>query len=258
MNSLVVLAMLLAILMIGLGGKKGLRSFITLFINFALFIVLLFFMNIPEVNPVILTMFICIIISFINLFYINGTNTMTKTAFTSTVFTTLLLSGLILYFANATLIQGFGKEETEELSMASLRIGIDFSKVAVAVIMMSTIGAITDASIAIASPMKEMHQLKPDIDRKNLFIFGLSIGKDIIGTSMNTLFFAFVGSYLALLILFSDLSYSWSEMINSKIFSGEVVTIACSAIGLIAVIPITAFCTSYVLTKKTPPSHQEN
>ena len=49
------------------------------------------------------------------------------------------------------MIQGFGEEEIEELSDYFLYIGVDFVKIGVSVIIMSTIGAITDAAIAIAS-----------------------------------------------------------------------------------------------------------
>ena len=148
------------------------------------------------------------------------------------------------------MIQGFGEEETEEMGMFSFYIGLDFVKIAVSVIIMSTIGAITDAAIAIASPMREMHIHHPNIDRKELFQFGISIGRDILGTSTNTLFFAFFGSYLALILWFKDLSYSLGEVINSKVFSSEMITICCSAIGVTSVIPVTAWITAYFLTRK--------
>ncbi len=61
---------------------------------------------------------------------------------------------------------------------------------------MSTIGAIVDTAISITSPMREIHQQNPDITRKDLFMSGIRIGRDILGTSSNTLFFAFFGGYM--------------------------------------------------------------
>jgi uncharacterized membrane protein len=87
------------------------------------------------------------------------------------------------------------------------------------------------------------------LDRKELFTSGLSIGKDILGTSTNTLFFAFFGGYLALLIWFKDLSYSAGDIVNSKIFSAEMITILCAGIGVTLVIPITSGITAYFLVK---------
>ncbi|MEK5185394.1 YibE/F family protein [Solibacillus sp. FSL W7-1324] len=250
MNVLVLLSGILFMLMAIIGGKKGIRSFIALFLNFGVIVVLLFFMNDPTLNPVILTLIACVFISCINLFYINEVNWTTKTAFYATIVTTIVLVIFISFITNSAMIQGFGEEETEEMGMFSFYIGLDFVKIAVSVIIMSTIGAITDAAIAIASPMREMHIHHPRIERKELFYFGLSIGRDILGTSTNTLFFAFFGGYLALLIWFKDLSYSFGEIFNSKVFSSELITICCAAIGVTLVIPVTAWITAYFLTRK--------
>ena len=116
----------------------------------------------------ILTLAACVVISCINLFYINEVNRKTKTAFLSTIITTVILVLFITVITNKAMIQGFGEEEIEELGMFSFYIGIDFVKIAVSVIIMSTIGAITDAAIAISSPMREMQYHHPQIEPKRI------------------------------------------------------------------------------------------
>ncbi|WP_400244130.1 YibE/F family protein [Niallia sp. JL1B1071] len=249
MNVLVVLGIILFILMSIIGGQKGVSSFFALFFNFSVVIIITVFMTNPNINPIILTLFASIVISCINLFYINGVNIKTKTAFLSTMITIILLLVFILYLSNKAMIQGFGVEELEELSMFSLNIGVDFIKIGTSVIIMSTIGAITDTAMAISSPMREIHFHNPHISKGELYKAGLSIGKDILGTSTNTLFFAFFGGYIALLIWFKDLSYSIGEIINSKIFSAEMITILSAGTGVTLVIPITAWITAYFLVK---------
>lgn len=245
MNVLVLLAAILFILMTLIGGKKGAKSFIALFFNFGVLIFILFFMTNPDINPIIITLIACALISCINLFFINDINSKTKTAFVSTIITTFILLVMIVVVSEKVMIQGFGEEEVEELSVFSLFIGVDFIKIAASVIIISTIGAIVDAAMAISSPMQEMYSHHPTINRKELFAFGISIGKDILGTSTNTLFFAFFGSYLALLMWFKDLSYSVGEVINSKIFSSEMITIFFAGIGVTLVIPITAWISAF-------------
>lgn len=247
MNALVVLAAILFLLMALIGGKKGIRSYLALFFNFAVIFILLFFLNDPNIDPIILTIIASIVISCINLFYINKVNNTTIPAFISTIISIVVLLLFIIFLTKNAIIQGFGEEEVEELSIFSLYIGIDFTKIAASVMIMSTIGAITDTAIAVSSPMREIHFHNPTITRKDLFTSGLSIGKDILGTSTNTLFFAFFGGYLALLIWFKDLSYSLGEIINSKIFSAEMLTLLCAGIGVTMVIPITSWITSLYL-----------
>ena len=253
MNVLVCLGAILFILMILIGGKKGARSFIALFFNFGVLLITVLIMTIPNANPIILTLIACTVISCINLFYINEVNTTTKTAFISSMITIVILLFFIVIVTENAMIQGFGEEETEELSIFSLYIGVDFVKIGASVIIMSTIGAITDTAMAISSPMREMFHHHPFISRKELFTFGLNIGKDILGTSTNTLFFAFFGGYMALLIWFKDLSYSVGEVVNSKIFSAEMITIFCAGIGVALIIPITSWITAYFLVKTKEP-----
>lgn len=249
MNVLVSLAAILFILMILIGGKKGARSFIAIFFNFGVLLLTILIMTNPNADPIILTLIACTVISCINLFYINEVNTKTTTAFISSIITMSILLFFIVIVTENAMIQGFGEEETEELSIFSLYIGVDFVKIGASVIIMSTIGAITDTAMAISSPMREMYNHNPLISRKDLFTFGLNIGKDILGTSTNTLFFAFFGGYMALLIWFKNLSYSVGEIVNSKIFSAEMITIFCAGMGVALIIPITSWITAYFFVK---------
>lgn len=249
MNAIMCLAAILCVLMILIGGTKGFRSFISLFLNFGVFLFTVIFMATPSLNPIILTLIGCTLISCINLFFINSVNSKTTIAFISTMITIIILVFFINIVTENAMIHGFGEEEVDELSIFSLYIGVDFVKIAASVIIMSTIGAITDISISITSPINEIFHHHPMISRKDLFLSGLGIGKDILGTTTNTLFFAFVGGYMGLLLWFKDLSYSVGKIVNSKVFSAEMITILCAGIGVALVIPISSWINAYYLVK---------
>ena len=73
MNISVVLSIILLILMVIVGGGRGLKSFVTLIFNF----LILFFMLIliaAKLDPIKVTFIGCILISYVTLFYINGIN----------------------------------------------------------------------------------------------------------------------------------------------------------------------------------------
>ncbi|MFD1928255.1 YibE/F family protein [Sporosarcina siberiensis] len=249
MNVIVLLAIILLVLMIMVGGKKGLRSFFSLFLNFGVIFFTLAFMLNPDMNPIILTFIASVLIGCISLFYINEINQKTIIAFISTMITTVILLVFIVFVSDSLMIQGFGEEETEALSGYSLYIGIDFMKIGVSVIILSTIGAIMDVAISIASAMHEIVKHNPKIGKKDLVNSGINIGRDILGADTNTLFFAFFGGYLALLIWFKDLSYSIGEIINSKIFSSELMLILCAGTGVALVIPISSWINAYYLLR---------
>src|SRR5690625_822318 len=250
MNTLVVLTIFLFILMLIVGGKKGVRSFISLFLNFIVVLLTVWIMMDPSANPIVLTVIACTIVSCINLFYINEINSKTITAFIATIITIIILIICIYLITKKAMIQGFGEEEIEEIRIFSLYIGIDFVKVSAAVIIMSTIGAITDVAISITSPMREVFRHHPNISRKELFTSGLTIGRDILGSNTNTLFFAFIGGYMGLLLWFKDLSYSFGQIINSKVFSAEMITIFCAGIGIALIVPIASLINAYYLVRR--------
>lgn len=240
MNVLVVLAIILLGLMVIVGGASGVRSFISLFLNGIILVVTVFFMLDTATNILLLTMFACVGLSAVNLFYINGINRKTMAAFLATFMTLSLLLGVIYRVTDVTMIQGFSEEETEELDAYNLLVGIDYIQVAAAVIIMSTIGAIMDVAISITSAMQEYERYSKATKRE-LFHYGMNIGRDILGTDTNTLFFAFFGGYLGLLIWFKDLSYTFGDIVNAKVFGSEVLTIFTAGIGIALVIPIAAF-----------------
>ena len=256
MNMLTVLAIILFILMVLVGGRKGARSFIALFFNLGVLLLTTLFMTDPNVNPIYLTIIACAFISCINLFYINKVNSKTKVAFVSTVITITILIIFINLITKNAMIQGFGEEQVDELNIFSLYIGVDFVKIGTSMIIMSTIGAIVDVAISITSPMREMFYHHPSISRKKLFTSGINIGRDILGSNTNTLFFAFFGGYLGLLIWFRDMTYSFGEVVNSKIFTSEMMIILCAGIGIALIIPIASWLNAYYLVRRREKSNE--
>ena len=80
---------------------------------------------------------------------------------------------------------------------------------------------------------------------------GMTIGKDIIGTTTNTLYFSFVGSYLALFLWFRDLSYPFGEALNAKVLVSEVLSMFVIGIGVTGIIPLTAWVTAHMLLNES-------
>ena len=77
----------------------------------------------------------------------------------------------------------------------------------------------------------------------------MEIGRQIIGTTLNTLFFGFFGGFLSLFIWFAGLHYSFGMIFNNKIFVAEMIMVLTSFIGVLLTVPITAWIMG--LRKKT-------
>jgi len=65
-----------------------------------------------------------------------------------------------------------------------------------------------------------------------------------LGTTTNTLFFAYLGGFMTLFIFFQDMGYSFIAIINSKVFTAEFTRIMLSGMASFLIIPLTAFITA--------------
>lgn len=246
MNSILLLILLL--LMIYIGGKRGAKLFISLCINFII-LMIMFYLIALGINPIIISLLGCLIISYIVLYFVNGENLKTKASIKSIIIILLILTLLIFIITKLTKIAGFGYESSEEINMFSYDINLDYTNVTIALILIGLIGATIDSSIAISSALFEVYENNKHLNSKQLFLSGMSIGKDILGTTTNTLLFAFLGEFMTLLIWYKCGNYKIEDFINAKTFCAEFIKILFSGIGCILVIPITALITTKDIMK---------
>lgn len=240
MSTISALGLVLLILMVLVGGKQGWKAFLSLILNFGfLFMaVILMAFHLP---PLAVTLITGVIILAITIFMGEDDLLTSQTAFYASLIVLVILVLLIIPVEHLAMVQGFGEEDSDDLEGMSILIGINFLKIAVTTTVLSTLGAIAEAAMAIAAGLDEIIQQHPKTTAKELFNNGISVGKQIIGTTFNTLFFGFFGGFLALFIWFSGLHYSFGEIMNNKIFVAELIMVLVSFVGVILTVPITAF-----------------
>lgn len=231
-----------------LGGKRGIRSFFTLWINIFTFLLMVLLIA-WRFNPVTVTLIGALSISSVTLFYINGYNKKTQAALLSVIFVVCVTFAMTYPAAVFAKIHGFTWEQMDQVSTFSRYMPLDFGKIVMCEMLIGLLGAVIDVAISITSPMNELYENNPHLTRKALFQSGLSIGRDILGTMTNTLLFAYIGGFTALVIWFYDLNYSLSEIINAKIFAAEFFQVLTGGIGIALVIPVSAFIGSLFLTR---------
>ncbi len=245
----IILIILLFLLMIYIDIKRGIKLFLSVVFNFII-LMIIFYLIAVGLNPIICSLIGCFIISYIILYYVNERNVKTESSLKSVIIVLIILSFLILFVTKISRIAGFGYESYEEINMFSYDVKIDFTNIAISMILISLIGATVDSSIAISSALYEVYDNNKNLSKKDLFLSGMNIGKDILCTTNNTLMFAFLGEFMTLLIWFYKGDYSFLEIVNAKTFVSEMIKILFSAVGCIIVIPITAYITTESLKKK--------
>ncbi|MDW4050518.1 YibE/F family protein [Staphylococcus saprophyticus] len=256
MSAITLLGLILFILMLIFGGKKGLISYLTLFLNFViLFIsIILIIFGVPIY---LVTLIFCIVIAACNLFVLNSYNTKTKAAFYATIVTTVILIAAIYLSVSIGHLQGFTTEQQDETYIFSMNIGIDMVKFMVFTIVLAVIAAVIDLAITISPPMYELSETNPNLTQKELFHSGMRVGREILATSANTIYLAYFGGQLTLFFWFFKLNYSFGHIINSKIFAQEFISIILGGIAVAISIPITAWLTALLIkNQKAPDTHR--
>lgn len=243
------LSIILFLLLIFIGGKRGLKTFVTIYINLFLLFVLIIITG-WGFNPQIPTFIICVLITIIILFFLNGKNKKTISSFISVLIMLLIFIFITILIGNNIYIQGYSEETIEAIGHVNYNTGLNMLDLSNCIILIGLIGNINDTSIAISSALYEIYINNPRLTKKDLFKSGMNIGKDILGTTTNTLFFAYLGGYMTIFIFFQDFQYNFSDIINSKVFSIEFTRIILSGIASFLIIPLTAMITPIICKKE--------
>lgn len=238
---LISLFLILLILMCLVGGERGAKSFLVLCVNGIIFIASIFFLN--KGFPPILLIFISVLcFCGMNLFFQNGYNVKTFSvafAVVSVIFFTSIFIFALVKFGHLT---GFNEIDffEENAMYLSVDLNLNLFQITVCGMIWGLLGAICDTGMAIATATNEVAIQHPEYTKHQIFKSGMSVGHDIMGTTVNTLFFVGAGEAIMMALMFYTQNTGWVEIMNSKSFMQETSMIIVSCIGCMLIIPLTA------------------
>lgn len=243
---LVYLSLIFVLLLILVGGMKGLKSIITLIITGIAVLKILLPLILAGYSPVLVSVLVSIGVIAITLIIIGGIKRKTLSAIIGTSSGVIVAGILTLIIGSMAKLTGLGTEEAQMLMFIPQGIDFDFRGILFSGIILGALGAVMDVSMSIASSMHEIHMLNPNISKKDLIKAGMNVGKDIMGTMSNTLILAYTGGSLQLMLLFLAYDIPLIEIINRDMIASEVVRALAGSIGLICTIPLTALVASTI------------
>ncbi len=107
-------------------------------------------------------------------------------------------------------------------------------------IIIGASGAVLDVAISVTSSMAEMKDYNPDIPSADLFQSGLNVGREVLGSMVNTLVFAYFGNSLVLALLITEAEPVPMALLNNPAVAEEIVRGLAGTAGLLLTIPLTA------------------
>ena len=247
-NGIVILIIGFFGLLLLIFGKSGLKATFGLVFTFVVILFLLLPLISIGLPPGVLTIGISILIVVVSIISIMGFTKKTYVSILGSCFG--ILCYVLFYFLSARLlnINGFNIEQVDLLIVAGFYIGVRdllFSS-----ILIASLGGIMDVAVSLASATFEISEAQKQLKVKELFNSGMKIGKDMIGSSSNTLILAFTGTFLINLLLFATTNTNYHVLINRADIVIEILRAISASSAMVLCAPITAFISASTFAKK--------
>ncbi|MGL4402773.1 MAG: YibE/F family protein [Fusobacteriaceae bacterium] len=192
-------------------------------------------------SPIILSTGLAFFSSVLTIFLMSGFSPKGYSALLGCL-TGVFSAGLLsLLFSNLMGLTGFSTIEV--INMSGYLSGIRVKEIISAGIILGSMGAVMDVAMSIASALSELKYRDKELTSGEMFISGMNIGSDIIGTMVNTLILAYLGSSLISMILIAlqGNEYPLIRLLNFEFIAVEILRSLCGSIGILVAVPATSY-----------------
>ncbi len=137
-------------------------------------------------------------------------------------------------------ISGYNVPDIETLNYVAQYTPIQIGGLLFAGIILSALGAVMDVGMSMSSAIQEIYEANPKVGRKKLFMSGIQVGRDMMGTMTNTLILAYVGGAVTTLVINYAYNLSYRQILNSYNIGIEIMQGLAGSLGVVLTVPITA------------------
>jgi uncharacterized membrane protein len=231
------LAALFVLAVIAFGRWQGVRSLIGLACSFAVIVGFVVPAILRGRGPVPVALVGAMAIMLASLYLSYGVGRKTTAAVVGTALALALTGALTAGFVELAALTGLASEDALN---ASFQVGgISLRGLLLAGIILGGLGVLDDVTVSQASVVFELRRADPAAGFAELVRSALVVGRDHVAASVNTLFLAYAGASLPLLVLFVSGGDSLGTVATAEAVAVEVVRTLCGSVGLIAAVPLT-------------------
>lgn len=218
-------------------GWHGVRSLLGLALSLAIVVRFVVPAIIAGSSPPLVALIGAMAVMLVTLYLVHGVNEMTTSAIVGTAGALVLTVGLGSLFIEWGRITGFASEDAVFARFAVD--GLDLQGLVLAGLIIAALGVLDDVTISQASTVFALHDTDRTLSWRALVARAMRVGRDHIASVVNTLFLAYTGASIALLLLFTTGGVPVRELLNSELLAQEVIKTVVGSLGLIAAVPLT-------------------
>lgn len=242
------------LLMIIIGGKKGAKSVAGLIFTMICMIWILLPLSLKGYPPLAVTIVLILLCNFVSFFLIDGVNTKTVVSATGSV-GGVLAGALFAVISQAVMsVTTYQMDEAETLLLITSTTKLKVRDLFLCGILIACMGAVMDVAMSITSSIAELHAVNPKLGKKELFISGMNIGRDAMGTMSNTLILAFTGNSFNMMLMIYSYGVGFNQLMNTDFVAIEVIRSIAGSVGIVGTVPLVAAVASAVYGNANPRS----
>lgn len=249
-RSMMVLVVLFVLAVLVLGRWKGAGALAGLVVSLAVLTAFALPSLLDGNAPLLVAIVAASSIAFVAIFLAHGVNIASAVSLLSS-FVSLVVTGLLGWiFVDAANFTGYTEESSFFLN--AFGVPIDARGILLAGIIIGSLGVLDDVIVTQVSAVAQLKRARPESGWRELFRPALDIGRDHVSSTVNTLFLAYAGAALPLLLLFSEARQSISGVATREVVAVEIVRALVGSIGLVASVPISTLLASLAISGRQP------
>ena len=252
-GSMLVLGVFFVAAVLLLGRWRGLGALVGLGVSIVVLVAFMLPALLDGSNPIVVAIVGASIIAFASLYLAHGVTAATNVALLSTLLALALTGILAWIFIGATTFTGLTDESSFYLE--ALGVSIDPRGLLLAGVVIGALGVLDDVTVTQVSAVAELRSLQPDASPAVLYRSALTIGRDHISSTVNTLFLAYAGAALPLLLVFRVVQAPIGDVAMREQVAVEIVRTLVGSMGLVAAVPIATGLATLVLTGSGGAEH---
>ncbi len=249
-NAMIVLGVIFVLLLVFLGGTRGLRSLVALLVTCLGLICVMIPMILNGVSPVLASVLACIFSIATTLIIVYGFSIKSLAAGIGSV-GGVTVAGIIVLIMNAVMnMTGLIDDTSMYLAQSAGEMGsLNLTGILFAAIIISVLGGTIDVSVSIASALEELKLNAPGMDGAQLMRSGIKIGVDIMGASLNTLILSYLGCAIHIVMIFYTYQSPLLMVFNDEMIVCELLRALAGSSALLFTVPITAFVSAMMMNR---------
>lgn len=241
---------LFAVVTVVVGGKKGFATLYALAFTFLCVICMYIPLLYVGCNGILAAVLTSMIILTASIYILNGWSIKTLCAIIGTTLGVAVSGLLAMVMGSSFHLSGYNMEQVESLVSIANVSNLQISDMLYAGVLISSLGAVMDVSVSVVAAMDEVRQHSPGLSRKELFISGMRVGKDMIGTMSNTLILAYTGSATGIIMSAYAMDIPYLRLMGDNVIIIEILSGLCGTMGVILTVPLQAAINVLIFRQK--------